>query len=95
MRAKITAVLLLCTGTLSACASVFFCYYTLRLAYLGATGSIDAAHRTLGLHIGAVVFPLAAFGFGWIGLTCFNRSRLSSTAERTRIAIPSGWDSES
>jgi hypothetical protein len=79
-------------GALSGCASVFFCYYTLRLAYLGATGMIDAAHRTAGLHIGAAVFPLASFSFGWLGLACFRRS---STAARTRTRIPSGWDSDS
>lgn len=87
-------------GGLSACASLFFCYYTLRLGFLGATEKIDAAHRTAGLHIGAAVFPAASFSFGWISLACFNsacfkRSRSSSMAARTRTAIPSGWDSES
>jgi hypothetical protein len=100
MKAKITAALLICIGALSACASLFFCYYTLRLAYLGATGRIDAAHRTAGLHIGAAAFPLASFAFGCISLTCFKsvcfkRSRAPSTAARTRTAIPSGWGLDS
>jgi ABC-type Na+ efflux pump permease subunit len=97
---QITAALVMSVGALSACASLFFCYYTLRLAYLGATGRIDAAHRTAGLHIGAAVFPIASFSFGWISLACFNSARFKrvrspSTAARTRTAIPSGWDSES
>jgi hypothetical protein len=95
VRTKITAALLLCIGALSAFASLFFCYYSLRLAFLGATGRIDGAHRTLGLHIGAALFPVAAFGFGWLSVACFNRSRSPSRAARTRTAIRSGWDSES
>lgn len=86
MREKIIAALLLCIGALSACASLFFCYYALRLAYLGATGRIDAAHRTIGLHIGAAVFPLAAFGFGWIGLTCFNSACFKRTGPSSTAA---------
>jgi hypothetical protein len=96
---KIRNGLLTSIGAVFACASLFFCYYTLRLVYLGATGRIDAAHRTAGLHIGAAVFPIASFGFGWLGLACLKsasrRVRASSTAARTRIAIPSGWDSDS
>ena len=91
MKTKITGALRMCVGALSACASLFFCYYTLRLAFLGATGKIDAAHRTIGLHIGAAVFPAASFAFGWISLACFR----GSMAARTRTTIPSGWDSES
>ncbi len=91
MKAKLTAGLLMSVGALSACASLFFCYYTLRLVYLGATGMIDRAHRTAGLHIGAGVFPVASFSFGWLSLACFR----GSMAARTRTTIPSGWDSES
>jgi hypothetical protein len=92
---KITAALLMCVGALSTCASLFFCYYMLRLVYLSATGQIDAAHRTSGLHIGAAVFPVASFVFGWIGLACFRRLRPSSMAARTRTAIPYGSGSDS
>jgi hypothetical protein len=109
LREKIETGLLLSVGALSACASLFFCYYTLRLAYLGATGMIDAAHRTAGLRIGAAVFPAASFTFGWLSLACFRRtsvrtavrrfrsssSSTSSMAARTRTTIPSGWDSDS
>jgi hypothetical protein len=95
VRTRIITALLLCVGAVSACASLFFCYYTVRLAYLGATGQIDAVHRTAGLHIGAAVFPVAAFGFGWISLACVKRARPPSTAARTRTAIPSGWDLDS
>lgn len=61
---------LFCVGVLSAGASLFFCYYALRLLYLSLAGMIDEAHRTAGLHIGAAVFPIASFSFGWLGLAC-------------------------
>jgi hypothetical protein len=92
VKTKITAALVLCGGALSACASLLFCYYTLRLAYLGATGTIDAAHRTVGLHIGAAVFPVASCTFGSLSLACFKFA--STTAARTRTATLSGWDSD-
>lgn len=69
MIARITAGLLMFAAAVSACASVFFCYYTLRLVYLAANGLIDAAHRTAGLHLGAAVFPVASFCFGCISLS--------------------------
>lgn len=86
MNAKLKAALLTCVGALSACVSLFFCHYMLRLAYLDVTGAIDAAHRTAGLHIGAAVFPVAAFAFGWLSLACF---RFSVTGARTRTPTPS------
>ena len=70
MMAKLAALLLASVCALAACASVFFCYYTLRLIYLAANGMIDAAHRTAGLHIGAAVFPVAGFTFGCLSLLC-------------------------
>jgi hypothetical protein len=87
MTAKIMAAFLMSLGALSAGASLFFCYYMLRLAYLDATGAIDAAHRTSGLRIGAAVFPAAAFAFGWVSLACF-------TEARRRIATPSAPGSD-
>jgi hypothetical protein len=94
VKTKITLAIVSCVGALFAGASLFFCYYTMRLAFLGATGRIDAAHRTAGLHIGAALFPLASFGFGWITLACFERLRPPSTVERKRKAIPYGSDSD-
>jgi hypothetical protein len=67
---KLAAGFLMCIGAASAGASVFFCYYSLRLAYLGAAGMIDTAHRTAGMRIGAAAFPILAFSFGWLGLAC-------------------------
>jgi hypothetical protein len=87
MTAKLKAAFLMSIGVLTACASLFFCYYMLRLVYLYASGAIDAAHRTSGLRIGAAVFPIAAFGFGWISLACF-------TVKRTRTATPSAPGSD-
>lgn len=91
MMAKLKAAFLVSLGALSACASLFFCYYMLRLVYLYASGAIDAAHRTSGLRIGAAAFPIAAFAFGWISLACFS---LTSTAKRTRTATPSAPGSD-
>jgi hypothetical protein len=87
MTAKLKAAFLMGLGALTACASLFFCYYMLRLVYLYASGAIDAAHRTSGLRIGAAVFPMAAFAFGWISLACF-------TEARTRAATPSAPGSD-
>ena len=75
MIARITAALLVFAAAVSACASVFFSYYTLRLTYLAATGLIDAAHRTAGLHIGAAVFPVASFCFGCVSLSSARLAR--------------------
>jgi TRAP-type C4-dicarboxylate transport system permease small subunit len=96
MKAKLKSALLTCLGTLSACASLFFCYYMLRLAYLDATGAIDAAHRTAGLHIGAAVFPVAAFGFGWISLACFSLTSTAKplTVKQRRTQTPSAPGSD-
>ena len=47
---------------------LFFAAYTARLIYLNLTMPADeiAAHRTTGMLIGAIVFPLAAIIFGFI-----------------------------
>jgi len=70
LTARIIGALLAIASAICGCASLFFCYYMLRLAYLASNGSIDAAHRTAGLGIGAAVFPVASFCFGWLGLLC-------------------------
>lgn len=91
MTARIIGALLALASAICACASLFFCYYTLRLAYLASSGSIDAAHRTAGLGIGAAVFPVASFCFGWLGLLCAKsakrRIHSPAMAVRTRKGI--------
>jgi len=97
MTARIAAGAGILASALLAAASVFFCYYTLRLMYLAEQGLIDEAHRTAGLRIGAAVFPVASFAFGWISLICakWAKQRFRSfTGARTRTAIPSGSDSD-
>jgi hypothetical protein len=61
-------------GTLFAALSVFFAYYTTRLIYINVFGPSLAGHRQTGMYVGAVAFPIAAFGFGWLSLRCFSRS---------------------
>lgn len=46
--------------------SLFFAYYTVRLIYLNLTMANAAAHRTGGMVIDAIAFPLAAIIFGLI-----------------------------
>ncbi len=67
--------LLIITGTLSALASVFFFYYTARLVYVNLTAADAAAHRSGGMLIGAVAFPLAAIVFGCVSWFCFRSAR--------------------
>jgi hypothetical protein len=60
-------------GVAFAAPALFFSYYTLRLLYLNVTMSADEAeaHRTGGMLIGAVAFPVAAVMCGllsWIFL---------------------------
>lgn len=56
-------------------ASAFFCYYSVRLAYLNVAGLVPADRRTSGMLIGAVAFPVAAILFGWLALRLYPRSR--------------------
>jgi divalent metal cation (Fe/Co/Zn/Cd) transporter len=60
----IVFILLVLFSILLALASVFFSYYTARLIYLNLTMTDAAAHRSGGMFIGAVAFPLAAIIFG-------------------------------
>jgi hypothetical protein len=57
-------------GTVFIPPCLFFAWYTVRLIYvnLAATSDDAAAHRTGGMLIGAIVFPLAAITFGGISL---------------------------
>ena len=53
--------------------SIFFLYYTVRLIYVNLTMADAAAHRTGGMLIGAVAFPVAAVVFGAISWFCYRR----------------------
>ena len=55
--------------------SLFFAYYTVRLIYMNLTMEDAAAHRTGGMLIGAIAFPLAAIIFGGISWFFINRAR--------------------
>jgi len=62
-------------GILFMAPCLFFAYYTVRLIYLNVTMSAEeiAAHRTGGMLIGAIAFPLAAIIFGIISWFCLSR----------------------
>jgi hypothetical protein len=70
-----TKSIFLVIGTLFAAACLFFIYYTVRLIYVNLAMSPDeaVAHRTGGMLIGAITFPVAAIIFGTISLFCFRR----------------------
>ncbi|MGD9590553.1 MAG: hypothetical protein AB7Q37_11405 [Pyrinomonadaceae bacterium] len=55
--------------------SIFFLYYTVRLVYVNLTMADAAEHRTGGMLIGAVAFPVAAIVFGTISWFCYRRFR--------------------
>ena len=65
----------LAVGILSALPCLFFIYYTVRLIYVNLAMSPDeaAAHRTGGMLIGAIAFPVAAIVFGLISWFCFRK----------------------
>jgi hypothetical protein len=63
-------------GILSALQCLFFVYYTVRLVYVNLTMSAEEVptHRTAGMLIGAVAFPLAAIIFGLLSWLCFRKA---------------------
>jgi hypothetical protein len=65
----------LLTGFIFIPPCLFFLYYTARLVYLNLTMEDAAAHRTGGMLIGAIAFPLAAIIFGLISVYCINKAR--------------------
>ena len=62
-------------GVAFAAPTIFFAYYTVRLIYLNLTMEDAAAHRTGGMLIGAIAFPLAAIIFGFISWLFLNKAR--------------------
>ena len=73
-------VLFTVAGAAFAIPSLFFTYHTVLLIYknVSATAEEAAAHRTGGMLIGAIAFPLAAIMFGIISWFCFRKSRRGS-----------------
>ncbi len=63
-------------GVAFAAPCLFFTYYTVRLIWVNLTASAgDAAvHRTGGMLIGAIAFPLAAIIFGLISYFLLKRA---------------------
>lgn len=53
-------------GFMFAVPSVFVAYYTMRMIYMNLTMENAASHRSGGMLIGAIAFPLAAIIFGFI-----------------------------
>lgn len=74
--------ILLLAGIVFLAPCLFFTYYTVRLIYINLTMSAgDAAvHRTGGMLIGAIAFPLAVIVFGALSWFCF-RSALTKKGE--------------
>ena len=64
----INNILFLVCGFTFAVPALFFGYYTVRLIYinLAATAEDAAAHRSMGMLIGAVAFPVATIVLGLI-----------------------------
>jgi hypothetical protein len=71
-----TKTIYMIVGLLFAAPCLFFVYYTVRLIYVNLAMSPDeaAVHRTGGMLIGAIAFPVAAIIFGLISWFCFRRS---------------------
>ena len=68
------AILLFCT-IIAALLSAFFCYYTVRLAYLNIAVAATASRRGFGMLIGAIAFPTATLFFAWIAWQCARSTR--------------------
>ncbi|HEY0428012.1 MAG TPA: hypothetical protein VGC76_09540 [Pyrinomonadaceae bacterium] len=74
---QIKTIILILAGIAFALPSLFFGYYTARLLYLNLTSADAAAHRSGGMLIGAIAFPLATIIFGIISWLCFRSARRS------------------
>lgn len=72
---SIRAVILILAGGGMALAGLFFSYYSLRLLYLNLFMPDAASHRSGGMLIGALVFPISAITFSVISWICFRALR--------------------
>jgi hypothetical protein len=59
-------ILFLFCGVAFAAPTIFFAYYTARLIYVNLATEDAASHRSIGMLIGAIAFPLAAIICGLI-----------------------------
>lgn len=77
MKGSTGKIVFLIAGIVFLAPCLFFIYYTVLLVYKNLTMSAaDAAeHRTGGMLIGAIAFPLAAIVFGAISWFCFRKAR--------------------
>lgn len=73
---RIKTISLYLIGMLFALASLFFVYYTARLIYINLTIAEVVEHRSGGMLIGAIAFPLAAIIFGFISWFCFKKAKI-------------------
>jgi Na+/phosphate symporter len=71
----INKTLFILCGVAFAAPCLFFLYYSARLLFVNLTMEDAAAHRTGGMLIGAIAFPLAAAFFGLVSWFFFKRSR--------------------
>ncbi|MBL8046229.1 MAG: hypothetical protein JNL09_06795 [Anaerolineales bacterium] len=72
---QLRVVLLYGVAALTAFASTFFVFYTVRLLYV--TEGLTKVNAQ-GLYVGAVAFPLLALGFGWLTWRCLKSARRRS-----------------
>ncbi|MEP6945472.1 MAG: hypothetical protein ABJA02_06100 [Acidobacteriota bacterium] len=63
-------------GLALAAPSLCFLYYSVRLIHVNLTASPEdaAAHRTVGMLVGAIAFPIAAFIFRLLSFFLFKRA---------------------
>ena len=81
---KINRVLFAVCGIAFAAPAIFFTFYTVRLIYINLTMEDASTHRTGGMLIGAVAFPLAAIIFGFISWYFINKARRGFSQNRER-----------
>ena len=72
---QIKTIVLNLVGILLVLPCLFFIYYTVRLIYINLAVADIAEHRSGGMLIGAIVFPVAAIVFGILSWLCFKLAR--------------------
>ena len=68
-------------GVASLAPCIFFGWYSIRLLYVNLTMDDATAHRSGGMLIGAIAFPLATIVFGLISWLCLKRGLRPSTTK--------------
>jgi len=68
-------VICLVLGIICSPLCLFFAWYTARLAYVNLAVADAAEHRTGGMLIGGIAFPLATFVFGAISWLSWKKFR--------------------